>query len=182
MEKIVSQEQKQCSTCEKDSCSAKSQRPDESLEEYLERVELRQRMCRIERKVLVLSGKGGVGKSTVAVNLAVALSFAGKRVGLLDADIHGPSLPKMLGLDDRRCEVFAGRIIPVVSGNLKVMSLGFFLGSGDDAVIWRGPMKMGAIKQLLKDVEWGELDFLVVDCPPGTGDKPLSVIQLRRVS
>ena len=172
------EQEKSCGSCEKESCSAKDQRPDESLEQFLERIELRRRMCRIGKKIIVLSGKGGVGKSTVAVNLAIGLSLQGKAVGILDVDIHGPSVPKLLGLEKRRCETQNGNIIPPVVGDLKVMSLGFLLGGGDDAVIWRGPMKMSAIKQLLKDTEWGSLDFLVVDCPPGTGDEPLSVVQL----
>ena len=174
----MAEQEKSCGSCEKESCSAKDQRPDESLEQFLERTELRRRMCRIGRKIIVLSGKGGVGKSTVAVNLAVGLSLQGKAVGLLDADIHGPSVPKLFALEKRRCETQEGTLIPPVVGDLKLMSLGFLLGGGDDAVIWRGPMKMSAIKQLLKDTEWGDLDFLVVDCPPGTGDEPLSVVQL----
>jgi Mrp family chromosome partitioning ATPase len=127
---------------------------------------------------VVLSGKGGVGKSTVAVNLAVALAQSGKSVGLLDVDIHGPSIPTMLGLENPSIFSHEGEIFPMELGSLKVMSLGFFLKHPDDAVIWRGPMKMGAIKQFLKDVIWGDLDFLIIDSPPGTGDEPLSVCQL----
>jgi Mrp family chromosome partitioning ATPase/predicted Fe-Mo cluster-binding NifX family protein len=136
-------------------------------------------MCRIKHKVLVLSGKGGVGKSTVAVNLAVSLALAGKRVGLLDIDIHGPSVPRLLGLEGRPIEGTGEALLPVrYTDRLKVMSIGFLLQSGEDAVIWRGPMKFAVIKQFLKDVEWGELDYLVVDSPPGTGDEPLSIAQL----
>lgn len=132
----------------------------------------------IRHKVIVLSGKGGVGKSTVAVNLAVALALAGKRVGLLDVDIHGPSVPKLLRLDDAKVQVEDGAILPVERAGLKVMSIGLLLHAHDDAVIWRGPMKMGVIKQFLQDVRWGELDYLIIDSPPGTGDEPLSVCQL----
>ncbi|HUU95508.1 MAG TPA: P-loop NTPase [Phycisphaerae bacterium] len=140
--------------------------------------ELRSQLGLIKHKILVLSGKGGVGKSTVAVNLAVSLMLAGKRVGLLDVDIHGPSVPKMLGLEGMPLHAEDGKMLPVEIGGLRVMSIGFLLRNQDDAVIWRGPMKMGVIKQFLKDVLWGELDYLIVDAPPGTGDEPLSVCQL----
>lgn len=140
---------------------------------------LKESMERIAHKILVLSGKGGVGKSTVAVNLAVALALEGKRVGLLDVDFHGPSIPKLLHLEDRKPEANENGMLPIeMSSGLKVMSLGFLLNRKDDAVIWRGPMKYGAIKQLLTDVNWGDLDYLVIDFPPGTGDEPLSVAQL----
>ncbi|MDI9442949.1 MAG: Mrp/NBP35 family ATP-binding protein [Planctomycetota bacterium] len=136
-------------------------------------------MCQIGYKLLVMSGKGGVGKSTVSANLAIALALAGKRVGLLDVDIHGPSIPKLLGLDDSQVVTHEGELVPLEIGeNLKVMSIAFFLPSRRDAVIWRGPRKYGAIRQFLKDVAWGPLDYLVIDAPPGTGDEPLSVAQL----
>lgn len=143
-----------------------------------DRQAVRERMARVAHKVLVLSGKGGVGKSTVAVNLAVALMLEGKRVGLMDCDIHGPSVPKMLRLEGAPVGKGAEGLLPVELGGLKVMSIGFFLENRDDAVIWRGPMKYSAIRQFLADVEWGELDYLVIDLPPGTGDEPLSLIQL----
>lgn len=139
---------------------------------------LASRMGKIRHKVLVMSGKGGVGKSTVAVNLAVSLLRAGKSVGLMDADMHGPSVPKMLGLDDAGLTSEDGTIHPVDVAGLKVMSVAFLLRHADDALIWRGPLKIGLIKQFLSDVEWGELDYLIVDLPPGTGDEPLSVCQL----
>ena len=167
-----------CGTCGKSDCSAREPRADESLDDFLERQALAERMCRIKRKIVVLSGKGGVGKSTVAVNLAIALSLSGRKVGLLDVDIHGPSVPKMLGLDRTRVQTQGETMRPVELGSLKVMSIGFLLSKADQAIIWRGPMKMGIIKQFLKDVAWGDLDYLIVDCPPGTGDEPLSVIQL----
>jgi ATP-binding protein involved in chromosome partitioning len=144
-----------------------------------EQEEIRKRVQQIKHQILVLSGKGGVGKSTVAVNLAVSLSLAGKKVGLLDIDIHGPSIPKILNLEGSAIQAIGGMILPVeMVGNLKVMSIGLLLSGSSDAVIWRGPMKYKMIKQFLKDVQWGELDFLVVDSPPGTGDEPLSVVQL----
>ena len=171
-------EDEQCASCGSGSCSGKAQREDETMEDFLDRQALQQRMCQIGHKVLVLSGKGGVGKSTVAVNLAVSLSLAGKRVGLLDVDIHGPSIPKMLHLEGAPILNEGYTILPIEIGDMKVLSLGFFLRSKDDAVIWRGPMKLGIIKQFLKDCDWGELDYLVIDLPPGTGDEPLSVCQL----
>jgi Mrp family chromosome partitioning ATPase len=133
----------------------------------------------IRHKILVLSGKGGVGKSTVAVHLAAYLARQGRQVGLLDVDLHGPSVPRMLGLTGRRVGVESGEILPVSYGaHLKVVSMGLVLGDRDTAVIWRGPRKGGAIRQLLADVRWGTLDFLIVDAPPGTGDEPLSIAKI----
>ncbi len=149
------------------------------MNDKMEKEKLDQRLSRIKHKVLVLSGKGGVGKSTIAVNLAVALAAAGKKVGLLDVDIHGPSVPKMLGIENMSLHGTGEALYPLeVGDNLRVMSIGLLLRNTDDAVIWRGPMKMGVIKQFLSDVEWGDLDYLVIDSPPGTGDEPLSVAQL----
>jgi Mrp family chromosome partitioning ATPase len=140
---------------------------------------LQESMSAVRRKLVVLSGKGGVGKSTVAANLAFALAAGGRTVGLLDVDIHGPSIPRLAGLTGAALETEGGRILPVrAADRLAVMSIGFLLASPEDAVIWRGPLKYGAIKQLLSEVAWGELDDLVIDCPPGTGDEPLSVAQL----
>jgi ATP-binding protein involved in chromosome partitioning len=152
---------------------------DESSRE-LDAIKLQTRMSRVGRKLLVMSGKGGVGKSTIAANLAIALAATGKAVGLLDIDLHGPSIPKVLGLDTQRLETNAsGDIVPIeLTSRLKVVSVGMLLDSADDAVIWRGPMKYGVIQQFLRDVAWGELDYLVIDSPPGTGDEPLAVAQL----
>ncbi len=135
----------------------------------------------IAHTLVVLSGKGGVGKSTVAVNLAASLALQGKKVGLLDVDIHGPSIPTMLGLGGQRVMTDGDKLLPhklPMLNNLKVMSIGFMLEAEDAPVIWRGPMKNTLIKQFLTDVDWGTIDYLIVDCPPGTGDEPLSVIQL----
>jgi Mrp family chromosome partitioning ATPase len=133
----------------------------------------------VKHVILVLSGKGGVGKSTVSVNLAYALSSHGKNVGLLDLDFHGPNIPKMLGIEDERPAVLGKAIEPVhVTGNLAVMSMAFLLPDTSTPVIWRGPMKMGAIQQFLAEVNWGSLDYLVVDLPPGTGDEALTIAQL----
>lgn len=167
-----------CRSCTDTSCSAKLQRDGESEAAYEERRLLQARLCRIQHKIVVLSGKGGVGKSTVAVNLAAALAINGLRVGLLDVDIHGPSVPTMLGLEKETLKGGQDELLPVELGGMKVMSLGFVLQNPDDAVIWRGPMKMGVIKQFLTDVHWGDLDYLIVDAPPGTGDEPLSLCQL----
>ncbi|MCP4646962.1 MAG: Mrp/NBP35 family ATP-binding protein, partial [bacterium] len=139
---------------------------------------LTKRMLGIKHKIVVLSGKGGVGKSTIAVNLAISLSLTGKKVGLLDVDIHGPSIPTMLHLEGARADSDGESILPLRMGGLKVMSVGFLLENRDSAIIWRGPMKMGVIEQLLRDVNWGDLDYLIIDSPPGTGDEPLSVVQL----
>ena len=144
-----------------------------------EQMQIRRRMAQIEHKILVLSGKGGVGKSTVAVNLALSLAMAGKRTGLLDIDIHGPSVPRILNLEGQAVQAAGDAILPVrMERNLKVMSIGFLLSSLEDAVIWRGPRKYHAIKQFLKDVDWGQLDYLIIDSPPGTGDEPLAIAQL----
>ena len=139
---------------------------------------LQERMRQIGRKLIVLSGKGGVGKSTVAANLAVALAVNHK-VGLLDVDFHGPSIPRLMGIGEALAESDGTALIPVrVGENLSVMSIGFLLRDAAEAVIWRGPIKFGVTRQFLSDVAWGPLDFLIVDCPPGTGDEPLSVAQL----
>lgn len=136
-------------------------------------------LSQMKNRLLVFSGKGGVGKSTVAANLALALVRKGNTVGLLDVDIHGPNLAKMLGVEDKKLDVSSGVIKPVeVKKNLKLVSMSFLLQDPDLPVIWRGPMKMKAIQQFLGDVKWGELDWLVIDSPPGTGDEPLSVAQL----
>ena len=151
----------------------------ESLDQFLDRQALAERLGKIHHKVLVLSGKGGVGKSTVAANLAVALALRGLRTGLLDIDLHGPSIPKLLHLEGRTLESDGQSLKPVAFGdNLKVVSIGFMLQNPDDAVIWRGPLKMGIIRQFIRDVEWGDLDYLIVDSPPGTGDEPLSIVQV----
>jgi len=133
----------------------------------------------IKNRLLVFSGKGGVGKSTVAVNLALSFVRKGLKVGLLDVDIHGPNLAKMLGVEDKRLDVSSKGIAAVdVNDKLKLVSMAFLLQEPSLPVIWRGPMKMKVIQQFLGEVNWGELDWLVIDSPPGTGDEPLSVAQL----
>ncbi|MEA2054292.1 MAG: Mrp/NBP35 family ATP-binding protein [Candidatus Thermoplasmatota archaeon] len=136
-------------------------------------------MQKIKYKIVILSGKGGVGKSTVATNLAFSLSMHGFEVGLLDIDITGPNIPKMLGIEDKRLAGNETSILPfIVSPHLKVISMAFLLKDRDTPVIWRGPLKMKAIQQFLGDVVWGDLDYLIIDLPPGTGDEPLSIAQL----
>jgi ATP-binding protein involved in chromosome partitioning len=143
---------------------------------------LKLKMSRIKHKIAIISGKGGVGKSTVTVNLAMAFAMHGhtNRVGVLDADIHGPCVPRMLDLNEQRLVGGpAGMLFPVTGPlGIKVVSMGFLLPSDEAPVIWRGPLKMRAIQQFLSDITWGELDFLFIDLPPGTGDEPLSVMQL----
>lgn len=140
--------------------------------------QLNQRMKQIKQAVLVLSGKGGVGKSTVAASLAVMLAKAGKRVGLLDVDFHGPSQPTLFGLQHARLEEGPNGLLPAECAGIKLMSVGLVLENPDQAVIWRGPAKTGALKQLLEETDWGTLDFLILDFPPGTGDESLSACQL----
>lgn len=153
--------------------------PLESLSKKPEEPKIVVNLRRIKRKIMIMSGKGGVGKSTVAANLAAGLALRGYRVGLLDCDIHGPTIPTIFGLESQRPDVNEEGILPIsVFPNLSIMSVGFLLGDKDSPVIWRGPAKMGAIKQFLEDVIWGKLDFLIIDLPPGTGDEPLSVAQL----
>jgi ATP-binding protein involved in chromosome partitioning len=143
---------------------------------------LKMKMSKIKHKIAVISGKGGVGKSTVTVNLAASFALQGHtdKVGVLDADIHGPCVPKMLGLKGQKLVGGpAGMIFPVTARlGIKVVSMDFLLPSDEAPVIWRGPLKMRAIQQFLSDIMWGELDFLFIDLPPGTGDEPLSIMQL----
>ncbi len=132
-----------------------------------------------KHKMVVLSGKGGVGKSTVASALAMVLAKKGYKVGLLDCDIHGPSIPKILGIEGKRLMAVDNKIQPFqVRENLKTLSVGLILPDDDTPVIWRGPLKMKAIRQFLEDANWGDLDYFIVDLPPGTGDEPLSIMQL----
>jgi Mrp family chromosome partitioning ATPase len=135
-------------------------------------------LSRVKHKLVVLSGKGGVGKSTVAANLALSLSAKGFKVGLLDADLHGPSIPTLFNLSAAHAEQFGDTVEPVRAGGIKLMSAGFMLEHPDQAVIMRGPLKMKVLEQMLHGVNWGALDYLITDCPPGTGDEPLSVCQL----
>lgn len=153
------------------------------FERFREQMRIQKRirdiLSKIRRKIVVMSGKGGVGKTTVAVNLALALAKRGCDVGILDLDLTGPDVPKMLGLEDSGLRTDGKHILPVeTSHGMKVLSLEFLLERKDMPVIWRGPMKIGAIQQFITDVEWGELEYLVIDLPPGTSDEPLTVAQM----
>ncbi len=152
----------------------------EAMEQRLE--DIKMNMARIKHKLVIISGKGGVGKTTVAVNLAMSLASLGLRVGILDVDITGPNVTKMLGVDDElkpRVDKGRNKFYPVNGPlNIKVLSMSFLTENTDTPVIWRGPMKMGAIRQFLGDAEWGELDYIVFDLPPGTSDETLDILQL----
>ncbi len=159
-----------------DSCSQKGSCKDESAGKAGTCIV--DRMARIKHKIIIASGKGGVGKSTVSVNLARALQMKGLQVGVLDADITGPDIPKLLGIEDQKLMQGSEGIEPADANGIKAASMALILSSRETPVVWRGPMKMAAIKQFIQDVNWGDLDFLIVDLPPGTSDEPLSVLQL----
>jgi ATP-binding protein involved in chromosome partitioning len=133
---------------------------------------------KIKNKILVMSGKGGVGKTSTSVNLSIALADKGYHVGIIDVDLHGPDIPRMLGLEGTPQVNENKKLSPIsYSENLKAISIESFTPNKDDAIIWRGPLKFSAIKQFIGDIDWGNLDFLVIDAPPGTGDEPLTVAQ-----
>ena len=140
-------------------------------------VDIVRRMSKIKHKIAVMSGKGGVGKSTIAVNLAAAFAKKGYKTGIMDVDIHGPNVPMMFGVEGKHLIFTSDGIRPVEAEGVKIMSVGFFLTSLDSPIIWRGPRKTGVIKQLLSEVNWGDLDVLIIDNPPGTGDEPLTILQ-----
>ena len=149
---------------------------DKNIEQDLE---IQKKLDNINHIIIVLSGKGGVGKSTAAVNLTLSLALQGFKTGILDVDIHGPSIPKLLGLTGKRMEMDKEALLPLECyANVKVVSMGLLLDNDANPVIWRGPMKANMIREFIQRVAWGKLDYLVVDCPPGTGDEPLSIAQL----
>ena len=168
----MSEENSSCRTCPSQSGHGKN--PARSIQDEL----INSTLCKIKYKIFVMSGKGGVGKSSIAVNLAAALADMGKNVGLLDVDIHGPSIPHLLGikgpLDVEREKIIKPK---KYNDNLSVVSMDSLLKDPDQAVLWRGPMKTSAIRQFVGDVDWGELDYLVIDSPPGTGDEPMTVLK-----
>lgn len=166
-----------CSSNQGGSCGSK-----ESQQAALAQQEnaITRSLGKIKNKILVMSGKGGVGKSTVSVNLALGLAQRGHKVGLMDVDIHGPDVVRMLDLKgELQPPAIKGGLVPPLqySDNLKVVSLEYMLKDRDQAIIWRGPLKIQAIRQFVADMDWGELDYLIIDAPPGTGDEPLSVAQ-----
>ncbi|UCG11309.1 MAG: Mrp/NBP35 family ATP-binding protein [Deltaproteobacteria bacterium] len=173
MDKGKCDERKPCASCELASaCSDKEK-------DGHEQERLQQKLFHIKHKIMVMSGKGGVGKSTVAVNLAAGLALQGYQVGILDADLHGPDVPRMLGLEGQYLTGRVDGVEPVeVFRGFKAVSMALLAHDPDKAIIWRGPLKHSAIKQFLGDVNWGDLDFLLIDLPPGTGDEPLSVARL----
>jgi ATP-binding protein involved in chromosome partitioning len=160
--------------CQSGSCGAH----DHGQAEQQQEKELESALSKIKYKFIVMSGKGGVGKTSVSVNLGIALGKRGFKVGIMDVDLHGPDVPRMLGLEGMVSPNETQKLEPMhYSDNVKVMSIECLMPNKDDAVIWRGPLKHSAISQFISDVDWGELDFLIVDSPPGTGDEPLSVVQ-----
>jgi len=159
--------------CQSGACGSQDQAKQQQA------AEVKNALSKIKHKLIVMSGKGGVGKSSVSVNLSMALAKKGFKVGIMDVDLHGPDVPRMLGL---KGEIAASKDSPKLtpmrySDNLAAISMECFMPNKDDAVIWRGPLKHSAINQFITDIDWGELDFLIVDSPPGTGDEPLSVAQ-----
>lgn len=153
-------------------CPSAGHRPAKAIEDMM----MQDSLAKIKHKILVMSGKGGVGKSTISANIAVTLSKMGCKVGLLDVDLHGPDIAILLGMRDRSPGHNPADPVPF-SENLAFMSIEYLMSDKDQAVIWRGPMKYKAIRTFLSDVRWGELDYLVIDAPPGTGDEPLTIAQ-----
>ena len=152
--------------------------PDPQKEQAQQDAAIKQSLGKIKNKIIVMSGKGGVGKTSTSVNLSIALASSGHQVGLMDVDLHGPDVPRMLGLNGMPQLTPNHKLSPMrYSDHLSAISIEPFIPGKDDAIIWRGPLKFSAIKQFIGDVDWGELDFLVIDSPPGTGDEPLTVAQ-----
>jgi Mrp family chromosome partitioning ATPase len=164
---------KSCGDCEEEKTCSSNEK------EAHEENRLAQKLFHIRNKIMVMSGKGGVGKSTVSVNLSASLALQGYHVGLLDADIHGPDIARMCGVENRPVMGHKEGLLPVqVFERFRVISMGLISQDPDKAIVWRGPLKHSAIKQFLSDVHWGDLDYLIIDLPPGTGDEPLSVAHL----
>jgi ATP-binding protein involved in chromosome partitioning len=153
--------------------------PDPQKAQVQKDAAVKQSLEKIKNKIIVMSGKGGVGKTSTSVNLSIALAGKGHRVGIMDVDLHGPDVPRMLGLNGMPQLNPNHKLSPMrYSDNLSAISIESFTPGKDDAIIWRGPLKFSAIRQFIGDVEWGELDFLIIDSPPGTGDEPLTVAQM----
>jgi Mrp family chromosome partitioning ATPase len=173
MEKETCDESQTCETCQSAATCSNEQK------EQHEQKRLEERLLHIRHRIMVMSGKGGVGKSTVAANLAASIALEGMMVGVLDADIHGPNMPKMLGVEMRPILGSDNGVQPVeVFSGLKVISMGLLSHNSDAPIIWRGPLKHSVIKQFLSEVNWGHLNYLIIDLPPGTGDEPLSVAHI----
>lgn len=159
-------------------CPSQAGQQDMAAKQKKEDAAIKDSLSKIKHKIFVLSGKGGVGKSSVSANLAACLSKKGYKTGLMDVDVHGPSIAHMLGLTEMLEISDKQLLLPkLINGNLKVVSVQALMQDKDQAIIWRGPAKTGMIKQFISSVDWGELDFLIIDAPPGTGDEPLTVVQ-----
>ncbi len=160
------------------SCPSQGGQQDMAARQKLEDEAIKVSLSKIKHKIFVLSGKGGVGKSSISANLAASLSKKGYKTGLMDVDVHGPSIAHMLGLTELLDISESKLLMPKqINGNLKVVSVQALMQDKDQAIIWRGPAKSGMIRQFVSSVDWGELDFLIIDAPPGTGDEPLTVVQ-----
>ncbi len=160
------------------SCPSQGGQQDVAARQKLEDEAIKLSLSKIKHKIFVLSGKGGVGKSSISANLAASLSKRGYKTGLMDVDVHGPSIAHMLGLTELLDISESKLLMPKqINGNLKVVSVQALMQDKDQAIIWRGPAKSGMIRQFVSSVDWGELDFLIIDAPPGTGDEPLTVVQ-----
>ena len=174
----------ECATCKDGTGSSRcascpSRSPEQQAKKTEQQLAIERRLKGVKHRIAVVSGKGGVGKSTIAASLALNLSMMGYRVGVLDADVSGPNIPHLLGLEGRRLEGSALGLEPVMSRNgIKAISSEFVLSSSDTPMLWRGPMRTSLVTQFVTDVNWGELDYLLIDLPPGTGDEPMSVMQL----
>ncbi len=170
------------SSCEKNTTCGQcdsSTTCDAAMQQKHAEEQLKKKLQSIKHRLVIMSGKGGVGKTTVTANLAVALAKMGMKVGILDGDVHGPNIPRMLGVDKDGLQMGPNGLLPVTArDDVKVMSMAFILQSEDTPVAWRGPMKHSLFQQFLSEVDWGSLDYLVVDLPPGTGDEPMSIAQL----
>lgn len=170
-----------CKTCPSKSDDPKGSCGSAKVAKTMQDLGLQSTLSKIKRKILVMSGKGGVGKSTVATNVAMGLANRGYQVGLIDVDLHGPDICRMLDLKEKLMTEKGEKpkLLPPMkyNDNLKVISLEYLMENRDEAIIWRGPLKIQAIRQFIGDIDWGELDYLVIDAPPGTGDEPLSVAQ-----
>lgn len=170
-----------CNTCPSKSGDRKGTCGTVKTAKAVQDIAITSALTKIKRKILVMSGKGGVGKSTVATNLALGLANRGFQVGLMDVDLHGPDICRMLNLTERlhRTKEEKTSLVPPMKYNdkLKIMSLEYMMDNRDEAIIWRGPLKIQAIRQFIAEIDWGQLDYLVIDAPPGTGDEPLSVAQ-----
>lgn len=164
----------ECDNCNHEDCASCSSKPEPSEQD----LNIEKFLGQVKNKYVVMSGKGGVGKSTVAADIAVLLSKRGFKVGLLDVDLHGPSIATILGLTGMPLNAIDNKLLPYkYNDNLEVLTVQGLLADNDSALIWRGPVKIGVIRQFLSDTQWSPLDYLIIDCPPGTGDEPLTVIQ-----